>query len=430
MEKKQSPWWWIPTLYFAEGLPYIAVNTLSVIMYKKLGMSNGDIAFYTAWLYLPWVIKPFWSPFVDIIRSKRWWTVSMQMTMAIALALLAFTIPASFGMQASLAIFYIIGFASATHDIAADGFYMTALDSSQQSFFVGIRSTFYRCATIFGQGLLVIIAGALETSTGDIPFAWACTFGSLSVFFLAVTLYHRSILPTPGSNRPAADKDGSGILRDFLGTFASFFRKKGVITAVLFILLYRLPEAQLIKIINPFLLDGREAGGLALSTAQVGIVYGTIGIIGLTLGGILGGILASRGGLRKNLIPMALCITVPDLVYCYLAMAQPAWETLWGMLMINGCVFIEQFGYGIGFTSFMLYMMYFSRGERQTSHYAICTAFMALGMMLPGMVAGWLQEALGYTGFFWWAVICCAVTLAVTFIVRRDVEPEFGKKKP
>jgi len=428
MDKKNNPWWWIPTLYFAEGLPYIAVNTLSVILYKKLGMSNADIAFYTGWLYLPWVIKPFWSPFVDIIRTKRWWTVGMQLILGISLALLAFTIPAGFWLQGTLAIFWLIGFTSATHDIAADGFYMTALDSSQQSFFVGIRSTFYRCATVFGQGVLVIMAGMLENSLQDIPKAWGITFLILSAFFLAITVYHHFILPKPESDHSTSIGGGRGVIRDFFGTFGSFFRKKGVWMAVLFILLYRLPEAQLVKIINPFLLDGRDTGGLGLSTAQVGVVYGTIGIIGLTLGGILGGIIASRQGLRRCLIPMALCITLPDLVYCYLAMAQPSGENWWGMLLINSCVFIEQFGYGIGFTSFTLYMMYFSRGANQTSHYAICTAFMALGMMLPGMAAGWIQEKLGYLGFFWWAMVCCIITILVTLIVKRNIEPEYGKK--
>ena len=430
MEKrKHNPWWWIPTLYFAEGLPYIAVNTLSVILYKKMEMSNTDIAFYTGWLYLPWVIKPFWSPFVDILRTKRWWTVISQLVIGISLAMLSFTIPTDFWLQSTLALFWLIGFTSATHDIAADGFYMTALDSSQQSFFVGIRSTFYRCATVFGQGILVIIAGMLENSLESIPKAWGITFLILSVFFLLLTVYHHLILPRPDADRnTSSSEDKNSIIRNFFGTFSSFFRKKGVWAAILFILLYRLPEAQLVKIINPFLLDSREAGGLALSTAQVGVVYGTIGIIGLTLGGILGGIIASRQGLRKCLLPMALCITLPDIVYCYLAMAQPSGENWLGMLLINTCVFIEQFGYGIGFTSFTLFMMYFARGNSQTSHFAICTAFMALGMMLPGMVAGWIQEKLGYVGFFWWAMVCCIVTILMTLTIKRNIEPDYGKK--
>ncbi|MCK9626233.1 MAG: MFS transporter [Bacteroidales bacterium] len=424
MEKKRrSPWSWIPTLYFAEGLPYIAVNTISVIMYKKLGMSNTDIALYTSWLYLPWVIKPFWSPFVDLIKTKRWWIVLMQFIIGIGMAALAFTVPTSHYVQLTLAIFWLIGFASATHDIAADGYYMLALDASDQSLFVGIRSTFYRCATIFGQGILVIIAGTLETSMGDIPKAWSYTFLILSAFFLLITIYHRFILPRPTVDHSVIKgESGTSIVKEFFSTFGSFFKKKQVWMAILFMLLYRLPEAQLVKLINPFLLDGKNIGGLGLTTSQVGIVYGTIGILGLTIGGIIGGIVASRGGLKKWLWPMAWSISLTCATFCYLSIFQPT-----NMVVINLCVFIEQFGYGFGFTAYMLYMMYFSDGEHKTSHYAICTAFMALGMMLPGMAAGWIQERLGYVNFFWWVMICCVATIAVTAFVK--VDPQYGKKK-
>lgn len=453
MKKKHThPMAWIPSLYLAEGIPYIAVNTLSVIMYKNLGMSNADLAFYTGWLYLPWVIKPFWSPFVDIIRTKRWWTVSMQWLMGVAFAALAFVMPLDFCIQLSIAVFWLIGFASATHDIAADGYYMLALDSSDQSLYVGVRSAFYRLATIFGQGGLVMLAGWLETSTGNIPLAWSITFAVLSALFLAVALYHSFILPRPKTDRSATeaafesasdivpesaadDEPASGssvpashrsIISGFFGTFGSFFRKKHVWTAVLFILLYRFPEAQLVKLINPFLLDSQAAGGLGLTTAQVGFVYGTIGIIGLTLGGILGGIWVSRAGLKRCLWPMALCLTLPCAVFCWMSMAQPDPSLPSSMFWINACVFFEQFGYGVGFTSFMLYMMHFAEGPNKTSHYAICTAFMALGMMIPGMFAGWIQELLGYVNFFWWIMLCCIVTLAVTALIK--VDPEFGKK--
>lgn len=424
MEKKRrSPWSWIPTLYFAEGLPYIAVNTISVIMYKKLGMSNTDIALYTSWLYLPWVIKPFWSPFVDLIKTKRWWIVLMQFIIGIGMAALAFTVPTSHYVQLTLAIFWLIGFASATHDIAADGYYMLALDASDQSLFVGIRSTFYRCATIFGQGILVIIAGTLETSMGDIPKAWSYTFLILSAFFLLITIYHKFILPRPTVDHSVIKgENGTSIVKEFFSTFGSFFKKKQVWMAILFMLLYRLPEAQLVKLINPFLLDGKNIGGLGLTTSQVGIVYGTIGILGLTIGGIIGGIVASRGGLKKWLWPMAWSISLTCATFCYLSIFQPT-----NMVVINLCVFIEQFGYGFGFTAYMLYMMYFSDGEHKTSHYAICTAFMALGMMLPGMAAGWIQERLGYVNFFWWVMICCVATIAVTAFVK--VDPQYGKKK-
>ena len=418
----KSPWAWIPTLYFAEGLPYVAVMTIAVIMYKKLGISNTDIALYTGWLYLPWVIKPFWSPFVDLVKTKRWWTVTMQLIIAVGFACIAFALPSSLFFRLTLAAFWLVAFTSATHDIAADGFYMHGLSDHEQSLFVGIRSTFYRIATVAGQGLLVILAGHLEDSTGDIPFSWVVVFGVLSVFFLLVGIYHAWVLPKPASDHPVENVTAKNIVREFFMTFKTFFQKKHALTAILFMLLYRLPEAQLVKLISPFMLDPTEKGGLALTTEQVGWAYGTVGIIGLTIGGILGGIAASRGGLKKWLWPMVCAITLPDLVYVYLSYVQPA-----SLLAVNVCVFIEQFGYGFGFTAYMLYLIYFSEGEHKTSHYAICTGFMALGMMLPGMAAGWLQEMLGYRHFFVWTIICCLATFIVCMFIKID--PEFGKKK-
>lgn len=419
--KRTSPWCWIPSLYFAEALPYVAVMTISVIMYKRLGISNTDIALYTSWLYLPWVIKPFWSPFVDLLKTKRWWVVTMQFLIGAGLAGIAFTIPMDHFFQVTLAVFWLVAFSSATHDIAADGFYMLALDSHDQAFYVGIRSTFYRIATIAGQGLLVMLAGALENSTGKIPFAWSITFLILAGLFIGLCLYHKYILPVPKSDKAAVAVTASTIFKEFFATFVSFFRKKQALVAILFMLFYRFPEAQLVKLVTPFLIDPREVGGLGLSTSEIGLVYGTIGIIGLTLGGIIGGIVASHGGLKKWLWPMALAITLPDLVFIYLSSALPE-----SLLIINVCVFIEQFGYGFGFTAYMLYLIYFSDGEHKTAHYAICTAFMALGMMLPGMIAGWLQEQLGYVDFFWWVMGCCLITLAVTAFLKID--PAFGRK--
>lgn len=419
--KRTSPWSWIPTLYFAEALPYVAVMTISVIMYKRLGISNTDIALYTSWLYLPWVIKPFWSPFVDLLKTKRWWVVTMQFLIGAGLAGIAFTIPMDHFFQVTLAVFWLVAFSSATHDIAADGFYMLALDSHDQAFYVGIRSTFYRIATIAGQGLLVMLAGALENSTSKIPFAWSITFLILAGLFIGLCLYHKYILPVPKSDKAAATVTASTIFKEFFATFVSFFRKKQALVAILFMLFYRFPEAQLVKLVTPFLIDPREVGGLGLTTSEIGLVYGTIGIIGLTLGGIIGGIVAAHGGLKKWLWPMALAITLPDLVFIYLSSALPE-----SLLIINVCVFIEQFGYGFGFTAYMLYLIYFSDGEHKTAHYAICTAFMALGMMLPGMIAGWLQEQLGYVNFFWWVMGCCLITLAVTAFLKID--PAFGRK--
>lgn len=626
---KRNPWAWIPTLYFAQGLPYVAVMTISVIMYKRLGISNTDIALYTGWLYLPWVIKPFWSPFVDIIRTKRWWTLTMQWIIAFALAGIAFTIPTPLFFQLTLAIFWLVGFTSATHDIAADGFYMLALTEHEQSLYVGIRSTFYRVATVAGQGLLVIVAGLIETNSGleplrisvnadpavewtapdmtaiastpsdlqgelqfftpsatvpvstkapstveidgnsvpfkaytammrdsvkhmnerngfvaaeqpktdngaaaavtvaedgegaftrwvretfgeerepyteipnnftvvglrlnrqpaegeeiilnvthrsgdqsvkleqaalstrfvfnhenwdktawlfyevdhkltepatatfegasgNIPMAWLVVFAVLSAFFFAVAIYHSWALPRPASDgHNEAGTTAAGIISEFFETFKSFFRKPQVWVAIAFMLLYRLPEAQLVKLINPFLLDPIDKGGLGLTTGQVGIVYGTVGIIGLTIGGIIGGIVAAKGGLKRWLWPMAWSMSLTCLTFVYLSYATDP-----SLLTVNICVFIEQFGYGFGFTAYMLYLIYFSEGKHKTAHYAICTGFMALGMMLPGMAAGWLQETIGYRHFFIWTMICCAATIGICAFLKID--PNFGRKK-
>lgn len=429
-----NPWLWIPTLYFAEGIPYFIVNNISVIMFNNMGMSKGDMAMYTSLLYLPWVIKPLWSPFVDIIRTKRWWIMAMQILMSVAFALVAFTLPhpspeviqeggTSVSLFAvTLILFWITAFASATHDIAADGFYMLALPPKDQSLFVGIRSTFYRLSSIFGQGVLVVIAGLLEKSMGDIPKAWAVTLLVSAVIFAAVTLWHTFRLPYPDSDSSrGGDGSASAIFREFKRTFVTFFMKKGIVVAMLFMLLYRLPEAFLVKMMNPFLLDSAQQGGLGLSTESVGLVYGTIGVAALTVGGISGGIAASRWGLKRSLWPMAMSLTLPCLSFVFLAAFQP--QNIW---LISACVALDQFGYGFGFTAYMLYLIYFSEGEYKTAHYSLCTAFMALSMMIPGMIAGYIQEAIGYTEFFIFVMICCIVTVVVTMAVK--VDPDYGKK--
>jgi PAT family beta-lactamase induction signal transducer AmpG len=615
-KKNTNPWAWIPTLYFAQGIPYVVAMTVAVIMYKRLGISNTDITLYTSWLYLPWVIKPFWSPFVDLLKTKRWWIVTMQLLIGAGLAGVAFLIPLPFFFQATLAVLWLVAFSSATHDIAADGFYMLALESSQQSFFVGIRSTFYRLAMITGQGILIIVAGSLESFTGlepmlitvqssntlqtkvllqtqdyvvpqtdemsfvafpatitlntnnisidslnkiktlaneenskngfvtiedktskqneakskswytreissplgsfiksnfgkkrdektnvngkagnagliavrltkqpkseesvvlntgfasgdksislvggerfvfttqnwnkpayvvvqldyklreqvcsefkgisgNIRLAWSITFFILAGFFTLFFVYHRFVLPRPSADHPTETNSAKDIFREFGRTFSSFFQKKNVGLAISFMLFYRLGEAMLVKMSPPFLLDARELGGLGLTTGQVGLVYGTVGVIALTLGGIVGGIAASRKGLKYWIWPMALCITLPHLSYLYLS-----WFTPENLFIINIAVAIELFGYGFGFTAYMLFMIYFADGKHKTAHYAICTGFMALGMMLPGMVAGWLQELIGYSHFFIWVMICAIPTLAIIPFLKID--KEYGIKK-
>lgn len=420
--RRSNPWGWIPSLYFAEALPYVAVMTISITMYKRLGISNAEIAFYTSWLYLPWVIKPLWSPFVDLIRTKRWWILVMQLLIGAALGGVAFTIPTSHFFQASLACFWLMAFSSATHDIAADGYYMLELDSHEQSLYVGIRSTFYRIATIAGQGGLLALAGLLETYTRRIAYSWSLTFYFLAAVFIALMLYHTVALPRAARDVPLKQANARQLLKDFHVTLISFFQKPQCRTALIFMLLYRLPEALLVKISGLFLIDSIGNGGLGLSPQEQGMAQGTIGVIGLTIGGILGGIAAAKDGLRKWLWPMVWCLTLPDLVYVLLSYYQTQ-----NFLLISASFFIEQFGYGFGFTAYMLFLLYYSRGSRQTSHYALCTGFMALSMMLPGMIAGWLQEQVGYFHFFLIVMLCCLVTIKVT--AQLKIDPEFGKKK-
>lgn len=435
--KNISPWVWVPTLYFAQGIPYFIVNNISVMMFAKMGVPNGQMALFTSLLYLPWAIKPFWSPFVDIIKTKRWWTIMMQIVMSAAFVLLTLSMPhpepemiASGQTPISmftitLLLFAITAFASATHDIAADGFYMLALTQKNQAAFVGIRSTFYRLSSIFGQGVLVYIAGLIETNTGNIPMSWQITLLVTAVLFCGVTLYHTFFIPRPEvEKKPEGEKaSAKAIMQEFGRTFVTYFTKPGLILAILFMLLYRLPEAFLIKMCTPFLVASREVGGLGLSTENVGLAYGTIGVLFLTIGGILGGLYASKVGLKKSLWWMAAGMTLPCLTFVYLAECLPT-----NIALISIAIAIEQFGYGFGFTAYMLYMIYFSEGEFKTSHYAICTAFMAFSMMIPGMFAGYLQEMMGYALFFWMVIACCVATVIITYFADRKIDPNYGLK--
>ena len=418
----RNPWIWVPSLYVAEGIPYTMAMTVSVILYKRLGISNTDIALYTGWLYLPWVIKPFWSPLVDLFRTKRYWILLTQLTVGASLAAIALTIPTSRFFQYTLAFFWLMAFSSATHDIAADGFYMLGLREHHQAAFIGVRTTFYRISMIATQGGLVFLAGYLEGSGHDIPMAWTLTlFAAASVFFVLL-LYHAFVLPHPVSDVPARCLPSTSFALAFFRPFLLFFRKKGILTILAFLLFYRFAETQIVKIVAPFLLDPRSSGGLGLTTSEVGIAYGTVGVTSLVMGGLLGGYAIYRKGLKFWIWIMVCAVHLPDLVYVYLSQLLPQ-----NLLLINLCIAVEQFGYGFGFTAYTMFMIMICQGEYKTVHYAIATGIMALGMMVPSMFSGWLQEQMGYPNFFLWVMAATIPGFIVTGLVKID--PKFGMKK-
>lgn len=418
IQKNKWAWAWVPTLYFAQGLPYALVVTVSVIMYKRLGFSNSDLGLYTSLLYLPWVIKPLWSPFVDLKSTKRNWFLGMQLLASVALLAIGLTLPTNIFFVTSLACFWMVAFASATNDIATDGYYMIGLTEDKQSFFVGMRSVFYKLANVTGQGLLVVFAGFLENKYGDNTKAWSYTMICAGSLMLLMTLTNFIVTPKfEGSTSIVLEKP-----KGFLEVFISFFKKPGMGIAITFILFFRLGESQLVKMASPFLLDPTSVGGLGYSTSEVGTIYGTIGVVFLTIGGILGGILISRHGLKKWMLPMLISLNAPNALYALLAITGTT--ATWA---VTGTVIVEQFGYGFGIAGFMVYLIYIAEGHSKTSHYALATGFMALGMMLPGLISGFMQEWLGYDGFFVWVVLAALPA----FILLRYINypADFGKAK-
>ncbi|MDW8853099.1 MFS transporter [Flavobacterium sp. MMLR14_040] len=418
MKTDKSPWFWIPLLNFASGLPYAVIISVSVIMYKNLGISNEDIGVYTSLLYLPWVIKPLWSPFIELNGTKRKWFLSMQLLISIAFLLVGFTVPSNGFFIMTLAIFWVAAFASASNDIASDGFYLLVLPKEQQSFFLGIRSTFYRLSLLAGNGLIVLFAGYLEHKYGDNTKAWSYTMIAVGLLMTVITVYNFVFTPRNEINSVENNKDHH---QNFATIFVSFFKKKQIGIVLAFILLFRLGESQLLKMLSPFLLDTKDLGGMALDTEAVGIIYGTFGVGALTLGGILGGIAISKQGLTKWMFPMFLAMHIPIIGFILLAYFHPA-----SIHYIYAVVILEQFGYGFGFTGFMMFLIHVAEGESKTAHYALATGFMALGMMLPGMLSGYIQQYLGYQHFFIWVLLA---TIPGLILSRFLIFPkDFGKK--
>ena len=422
--KHRNPWAWIPTLYFAEGLPNIIVTGLSVVMYMQMGLSDAEVGLFTGWLALPWVIKPLWSPFIDLLKTKRWWVLAMQALIGASLAGIAFSIPTAFWFQATMCLFFLIAFCSATHDISADGFYMIELDDHNQAKYVGLRNTFYRLAIIFVHGMLVSLAGILQVMfRGQIRFTWALIFYGLAGLFIGLWLYHSRFMPRPAEdvNTRRTVAEVTSELKNMFITFFQKFDRRGTLIVMLFLLFYRFPEALLNTMTKTFMLRHNYVGGLGLSPQEYGLANGTVGLIGLLLGGIIGGVLVSRDGMKRWLWPMVCAITLPDVVYIYLSYSLNS-----NLIVVSSCLFIEQFGYGLGFTVLTLYMLYYSQGKYKTSHYSICTGISYLGLMLPGMLSGYIKDMVGYRVFFIIVMACCAITFAVTAFLKID--PDFGKK--
>ena len=422
--KHRNPWAWIPTLYFAEGLPNIIVTGLSVVMYMQMGLSDAEVGLFTGWLALPWVIKPLWSPFIDLLKTKRWWVLAMQALIGASLAGIAFSIPTAFWFQATMCLFFLIAFCSATHDISADGFYMIELDDHNQAKYVGLRNTFYRLAIIFVNGMLVSLAGILQVMfRGQIRFTWALIFYGLAGLFIGLWLYHSRFMPRPAEdvNTRRTVAEVTSELKNMFITFFQKFDRRGTLIVMLFLLFYRVPEALLNTMTKTFMLRHNYVGGLGLSPQEYGLANGTVGLIGLLLGGIIGGVLVSRDGMKRWLWPMVCAITLPDVVYIYLSYSLNS-----NLIVVSSCLFIEQFGYGLGFTVLTLYMLYYSQGKYKTSHYSICTGISYLGLMLPGMLSGYIKDMVGYRVFFIIVMACCAITFAVTAFLKID--PDFGKK--
>ncbi|MBD2388832.1 MFS transporter [Cylindrospermum sp. FACHB-282] len=397
----RSPWTYIPTLYFAEGVPNVIISTVAVIFYKKLGIDNEQITAWTSFLYLPWVIKKFWGPLVDIYSTKRTWILITQFAMFCCLTLVALSLQLQNFFFLSLTALTVGAFISATYDIATDGFYMLALNPAQQAFFVGIRSLFYRLAVLFGSGFLVVLAGRLEKSLNNIPLSWTISIGFSAAIFAILFIFHRLILPLPESDTPSISEIKPEKI-PFWEVISTYFQQEKIGAILAFILFYRLGEAMLLKIASLFLVEKIENGGLGLSTEEFGWVYGTFGVLSLIIGGILGGALIAKYGLKKCLFPMALALNLPDIFYVYIAYAKPS------LALIYPLVSLEQFGYGLGFTAFSVYLMYTAQGKYKTSHYAISTGLMALGLMLPGAISGAIQKAIGYPLFF---VLVCLLTI-------------------
>ena len=419
--RRRSPIFWVPTAYFGMGLPFVVLNMVAVLMYKGLGVSDAKIAFWTSLIMLPWTLKPLWSPLLEMYRTKKFFVVLTQMVSGVTFGLIALSLHLPSFFAVTIALFAIVAFSGATHDVACDGVYMDELNAQEQAKYIGWQGAFYNLAKILANGGLVWLAGMLKDEFG-VVHAWMIVMLMCAGIMILIGLYHIRILPSGGgaSGEVNTVRDALNVLWEVI---RSFFQKKHIAFYIVFIILYRFAEGYALKIVPLFLKAPVADGGLGLSTQDIGLVYGTFGAGAFILGSLLAGYYISAYGLRKTLFSLCCAFNIPFLVYLLLALYQPS-----NLLIIGTAIVFEYLGYGFGFVGLMLFMMQqVAPGKHQMAHYAFATGIMNLGVMLPGMMSGYLSDWLGYRDFFVWVLIATIPAFVVTWLVPFTY-PD-GKKK-
>ena len=420
MDKNKSPIRWIPSLYFVQGLQFFVVMLIAGLMFKNMGVANDLIARWTGLLGLAWAIKPLWSPFLELARSKKLIVVAMQFAGSAGLGLMAIALQLPMYFAASIAVLFLLAYASATHDIACDGLYMAALDAKAQAAYAGWQGAFFNASKFLTLGGLLVLAGYLEKKVGVFN-AWSTIFVLLGVLLAALASYNAYALPGT-LNTEHADLTAASVLKTLREVIADFLLKPGIWIAILFIVLFRFAEGQVQTIGPLFLIEARDKGGLGLTTEQVGGIYGTAGTAAFLVGSILGGYFTAWLGLKRAMLVLILAMAVPNIVFYVLASALPS-----DLFHIGLAVSIEMFGYGFGFVGMILYIMQaVAPGKYQTAHYALGSGVMQLGFILSKTISGDIQIALGYQQFFLWTIACGVPALVLMFFVKMPGKAQAG----
>jgi PAT family beta-lactamase induction signal transducer AmpG len=423
--KMRNPALWVPTVYFAMGLPFVAIAQASAIMYKNMEISDTQIALWTSLIMLPWTLKPLWSPVLEMFKTKKHFVVATQLVTGVTFALVALSLPLNDFFTYSIALLAIIAFSGSTHDIATDGVYLSVLSPKLQAKYIGWQGAAYNIAKIVSAGGFVYLAGELEKTVG-IKYAWMTVMGTYGAVMFVLGLYHIKMLPSGGAaSEVKSFKEGMDTLVDVIRTF---FQKKFIVWYIIFIILYRFAEGFAIKIAPLFFKAAQADGGLGMTTSEIGLVYGTFGAAAFVLGSLLGGYYISVKGLKRILFRLALVFNIPFAVYTYLAINQPD-----SIYIISIAVVLEYFGYGFGFVGLMLFMMQqIAPGKYKMAHYAFATGIMNLGFMLPSALSGYLSDWLGYKIFFIWVLVATIPALLAAYFVPftyDDPEKEIKEVK-